>query len=353
MFDLTDCGVGPIAPLNESFREKAQYKLDQKTKPLGSLGVVEELALQVSLIQQSLSPSLQNPHALIFAGDHGICDEGISAFPQAVTPQMVTNFLAGGAAVSVLAAQNNISLKVIDAGVIGSFEMHTNLLNKKIAEGTRNFALEPAMTLAQAVQALTAGAQVVQSVFDAGCNVVLMGEMGIGNTTSAAALMHWLTKHPVELCVGAGTGLAQQGIDHKATVIKKAITLHCLQLNTPLAVLATLGGFEIAMLAGAYLKAASLGMTILVDGFICTAALAMAVQFNNKVLAYCVFTHGSAEQGHSLLLDFLKAKPLLSLNMRLGEGSGAALAYPLLVSALAIFNYMASFDEAGVSESNV
>ncbi|WP_082354086.1 nicotinate-nucleotide--dimethylbenzimidazole phosphoribosyltransferase [Marinagarivorans algicola] len=352
MFDLAQCGIGVIAPLDESFRERVQYTLDHKTKPVGSLGVVEELALHISLIQKTLTPSLQKPHALIFAGDHGICDEGISAFPQAVTSQMVTNFLAGGAAISVLAQQNNMALNVIDAGVIGEFESHPKLINKKIAPGTKNFACEPAMSLVQAQQAIAAGADVVQSVFTQGCNTVLMGEMGIGNTTCAAALMHWITEQPIEQCVGAGTGLALHGVQHKAAVIKAAMVLHRPQLITPLHALATLGGFEIAMLVGAYLKAASLGMTILVDGFICTAALAIASQMNKQVLAYCIFTHSSAEQGHVLLLQYLKAKPLLNLNMRLGEGSGAAMAYPLLASAVAILNTMASFDEAGVSGKN-
>ena len=344
-----------IDPVREAIRASIQHKLNNKTKPLGSLGDVEHIALRIGMIQNTLIPTLTLPHAFIFAGDHGICDEGVSAFPQAVTQQMVANFLAGGAAISVLAQQHNIALGIVDAGINADVSGLDGLQQRKVGFGTRNFSQDLAMQANHVDQAISAGADVVAHASSDGCNVVLLGEMGIGNTTSAAVLTHLITGAELGECVGAGTGLDAQGILHKIKVIEKALTHHEALLpeakSDGALLLSIFGGYEIAMMVGAYLEAASRKMVILVDGFIGTAALAVARLINPLVIEYCIFSHGSAEQGHGVLLRYLQRKPILSLGMRLGEGSGSAMAYPLLVSAVNLLNQMASFSEAGVSES--
>ena len=337
-------------PLIETTRDSAfagllDAAINNKTKPLGSLGMLESLARRIGLIQRSLRPSLSQPAMLVFAGDHGVVAENISAFPQSVTWQMVENFLAKGAAINVFAAQHGFSLQVIDCGVIHEFGSRPGLVNKKIAAGTRNFAQQPAMTAEQCQQALQQGAELVSALPG---NVLGFGEMGIGNTTSAAALMHKLTGIAVADCVGAGTGLTSEGILHKQHVIEQAVALHA--VSTPLDVLATFGGFEIATMVGAMLKAASLRKVLLIDGFICTSALLVASKLQPAVLDYCVFAHCSDESGHKFMLQYLQAQPLLQLNLRLGEGTGCALAYPLVQSAVNFLCDMATFESAQVSE---
>lgn len=327
-------------------------KINQKTKPLGALGFLEDLALQLGLIQESLSPRLIQPTILVFAGDHGITNSGVSAYPQAVTAQMVQNFLQGGAAINVFTSQHAMSLYVIDSGVNADFSDAPNLIRAKIAHGTQNFLHEPAMTQAQCMAALTKGTEIAESIIDQGCNVLGLGEMGIGNTASASCLMALLCNLPIELCAGRGTGLNDTGLAKKIQTLKAALEKHNMDRKDPLAVLATFGGFEIAMMVGAMLKAAEKKCVILIDGFICTAALLVAHRLHPHVLDYCVFSHCSDEAGHKNMLDFLNAKPLLQLGLRLGEGSGAALAYPLLVSAVNFINEMASFAEAHVSQAN-
>jgi nicotinate-nucleotide--dimethylbenzimidazole phosphoribosyltransferase len=286
---------------------------------------------------------------IVFAGDHGVVAEGVSAFPQEVTIQMVLNFLAGGAAVSVFARQHQMELYVVDAGVKGDFPDHERLLKHKIAPGTRNFRHEPAMTPKQCEQAIATGAQIVKQCQQAGCNVIVFGEMGIGNTTSAAALLSVVGDLPPEVCTGRGTGLDDAGLARKTQVIADAIAYHAI-VPEPLTALTTFGGFEIAMMCGAFLQAAQEKMVILVDGFIVSSALLAASKMNSAVLDYCIFCHISAESGHRKMLEVLKVEPLLDMNFRLGEGSGAVVAYPLVESAVCFLNDMASFASAGVSE---
>ncbi len=325
-----------------------QAKIDQKTKPLGALGRLELLALQVGLIQNSLSPRLIKPVVMVFAGDHGVVESGVSPYPQAVTRQMVMNFLAGGAAVNVFARQHGMRVRVIDAGVNHVFDPHPGLVDAKVAMGTRNFALEAAMTPHQCELALAQGAKLAAGEAAAGSNVMIFGEMGIGNTSSAAALMSVLCRLPVRVCVGRGTGLDDEGLQRKISVIEDALACHQ-GGDSPLAVLAALGGFEIAMMAGAMLAAAERRTLILVDGFIATSALLVAARLEPEILHYCVFSHCSDEAGHGLLLEQLGAEPLLRLGMRLGEGTGAVMAYPLLQAAVNFLEEMASFESAQVS----
>jgi len=336
-----------IQPLSQALAPALQAKIDQKTKPLGALGQLEALALQIGLIQNSLSPSLTKPCIIVFAGDHGVAAAGVSAYPQAVTAQMVANFASGGAAINVFARQHQIDLLIVDAGVNADLSAMPGLIDAGIGKGTANFLEQPAMTREQCAMALAKGAELVLKQRDQGCNCIGFGEMGIGNTSSAALIMHCLTGLPLENCVGRGTGLDDAQLRHKVSILQQALTRHP-GLSDPSEVLATFGGFEIAMMTGAYLKAAELSMLILVDGFIAGSALLAAAGLRPAVLDYCVFSHMSGEQGHRALLDHLHARPLLNLDMRLGEGSGIALAYPLLLSAVVFLNEMATFAEAGV-----
>lgn len=340
----------PITPIDRSRQAEFQQVIDHKTKPPGALGQLEELALQIALIQQTATPTLTAPHLLVFAADHGITAERVSAYPPAVTHQMVLNFLAGGAAVNVFCRQNGLQLVVCDVGVTDSFDQNaTGFVKYKVAPGTRNMRREPAMLPHECEAAMDAGSTLVEGVAHRGCNVVGFGEMGIGNSSSAALLMHRLTGLPLIHCVGRGTGLDDRGLAHKLAVLHAASELHA-TAKTPLDLLTTMGGFEIAAITGGMLRAAENGMVILVDGFIATAALLVAQAIDPAVLDYCVFCHQSDEAGHRFMLETLNAVPLLQLSMRLGEGSGCALAYPLLQSAVAMLSEMASFASAGVSE---
>jgi len=314
------------------------------------LGALERVALKIGRIQHTLSPQLKQPTMLVFAGDHGIAREGVSPYPQEVTYQMVFNFLAGGAAINVFCRQNGISIKVVDAGVNFDFAPHPDLINAKIAPGTQSYLHGPAMSNVQGEAALAKGAELVQAAFDGGCNIIGFGEMGIGNTSSAAVLLSLLGGVPIEECVGRGTGLDDPGLARKKEILAQAIKNNPVDTSSALAVLATFGGFEIAMMAGAMLKAAELKMIVLVDGFITSAALLAARAFNPHVLDYCIFTHQSHERGHQKMLACLGAEPLVNLEMRLGEGSGAAVVYPLIMAAVNFLNEMASFESANVSQ---
>lgn len=320
--------------------------IDNKTKPLGSLGRLETLARQIGLIQATTTPTIIAPAILVFAADHGVVAEGVSAFPQEVTWQMVENFLAGGAAINVFARQNGCAIHIVDAGVNHVFGKRAGLIDRKLALGTRNFAVEPAMSPDQCADALGHGMALVR---DLPGNVVGFGEMGIGNTTAAAALMHKLTGAAAGDCVGAGTGLSPEGVRRKQAVIEAAVCKHA-DAIAPLEVLATFGGFEIAMMAGAMLQAARMRKLLLIDGFIVTSALLVAARLQPAILDYCVFAHCSDEHGHRLMLEHLKATPLLHLDLRLGEGTGSALSLPLLHAAVNFLNGMATFSSAQVSE---
>jgi nicotinate-nucleotide--dimethylbenzimidazole phosphoribosyltransferase len=336
-----------ICSRSETLGSLLQAKIDQKTKPLGALGQLESLGLQIGLCQNTLTPHLNKPCIIIFAGDHGIVESGVSAYPQTVTAQMVANFLSGGAAISVFARQHKLELLIVDAGVNADLTSHPGLIDAKIGKGTKNFLTQSAMTIDACTEAIQAGAERVFQQHDDGCNCIGFGEMGIGNTSSAAMLMHCLTAMPLAQCVGRGTGLNDDQLHNKVGILQQALKQHK-GITEPLDVLATFGGFEIAMMVGAYLKAAELGMLIMVDGFIASTALLVAYKLHPQVLDYCVFSHVSSEQGHQALLDQLNAKALLKLDLRLGEGSGIALAYPLLQSAVIFLNEMATFAEAGV-----
>lgn len=343
-----------VAPLDRTLTAALQHKIDTKTKPLGALGRLESLALQLGLIQNTLSPQVANPHILVCAGDHGAAKAGVSAYPQEVTWQMVENFLAGGAAINVLARHANAQLVVADAGVAHDFApdgtARPNLLDAKVGQGTASYLDGAAMTEDDCRLAIAHGVAAVRSIAATGCNVIGFGEMGIGNTASASLITHCLTGIPLDDCVGRGTGLDDDGLARKRELLGVALERWTLRSDDPLAVLARFGGYEIAMLTGAMLTAAQMRMTLLIDGFIVTAALLAAQRMAPQVIDYCVFSHRSQEAGHRLQLDHLEAKPLLDFDMRLGEGSGAALALPLLNAACAFLNEMASFESAGVSE---
>ena len=338
---------------NNELYQQLQQIVDQKTKPLGALGRLETLAVQLGLIQGTTTPQITQPQIRVFAADHGLTKHGTSAYPSAVTAQMVYNFLQGGAAINVLARQHDIELKVVDAGVDADFanspfKDHAQLLDYKVRHGSRDALSEPAMTAEECLAALENGMDVVKSM--AG-NLLIVGEMGIGNTSAASLLLARLGDIPLDECIGRGTGLDDAGLKHKASILTQVLARHS-EAQTPFDILAALGGLEIAMMAGALMQAASERRILLIDGFIASSALLVAERLAPGVAQYAVFAHHSVEPGHTHLLKLLNAEPLLNMGMRLGEGSGAALAYPLLQSACAIINEMASFNDAGISGQN-
>ncbi len=337
-----------IRPISSHLAEPLQQKLDSGAKIVGSLGVLEELALKIGCIQNSLNPSLNKPTMLLFAGDHGIVEEGVSPSPQEVTYQMVMNFLQGGAAINVLTNQHNIDLKIIDAGVIHDFKSYPNLIKAKIAKGTKSFIHGPAMTKEQCTHAIAIAADIIENIHKKGCNIVGFGEMGIGNTSASSVLMNIISGIPLEKCVGKGGGLNESGVERKIEILTQAIANNPIDKDDPLDILSTFSGFEHAMIVGSMLKAAELGMILLIDGFIAGSALMVAHKFNKNILDYCIFAHQSSEKGHDLMLKYFDAKPLLDLRMHLGEGTGAAVAYPLLESAVNLLNEMATFEQAKV-----
>ena len=342
-----------IAAPDAAILPALQRKIDHKTKPLGALGQLEQVALRLGRMQQTLTPALTQPHILVFAGDHGAAKVGVSAFPQDVTWQMVENFLAGGAAINVFARHNGLSIQVIDCGVAHDFGVRDGLVDAKQGPGTANYVVEPAMSAEACAAALARGRALAHELADAGCNVVGFGEMGIGNTASASLITHALTGTPLVDCIGRGTGLDDAGLTRKRELLTQAVARAALPANAPAErVLAEFGGFEIVTMAGAMLGAAERGMTLLVDGFIVTSALLAASRLAPEVVDYCIFCHRSAEPGHLAQLDALGADPLLDLGLRLGEGTGAALAWPLVQAAAAFLNEMASFESAGVSEKS-
>lgn len=336
----------------EEIRSAVQERLDKKTKPVGSLGKLEEIALRVAVAQKTLHPRLENPHLVLFAGDHGIADEGVSAYPKAVTAQMVRNFVDGGAAVSVLARQQGLSLVVVDAGVATSLDHLERVVHRKIGLGTKNMLLEPAMSTKEAATAIATGREIVLHIASEGCSVIGFGEMGIGNTSSAALLASHFTGHTIVDCVGRGTGLDDEKFERKRRILQEIQTRHALSItNDPLSALSTYGGFEIAMMVGGMLEAAQQNMAVLVDGFICSAAALVAHAIEPSLLTHCIFCHQSSELGHSVILQYLRVEALLNLNMRLGEGSGVAVAYPIIESSIRLLDEMATFSEAGVSQA--
>ena len=334
---------------DQSRKAAIQHKIDNKTKPVGSLGQLEQLAMQIALTQKSDQLSINNPTMLVFAGDHGIASQGVSIAPSEVTTQMVATFLNGGAGINCFCSSSDMSLKVIDAGIKQELPDSPKLIKQRLGHGTNDFSTTAAMSLETAEQGLLFGAKQVEILASEGCNTVGFGEMGIGNTSATSAIMCALYSMTAEDCVGRGTGITDEQITRKRQLINQALTLHKDQFTSPLNILATVGGYEIAQITGGMLKAAEQEMLILVDGFIATAAAALATKMVPATRDYLVFCHHSEEQGHKLILSKLDAKPLLDLGLRLGEGTGAALALPIIRAACNFYNNMASFDEAGVT----
>ena len=330
-----------------ALQQQLQQLLDNKTKPLGALGRLESLSLQIGMIQGSTRPRIEQPQIRVFAADHGLTKHGISAYPSAVTAQMVLNFLQGGAAINVLARQHDIELKVVDAGVASDLTSHSQLLDYKVRHGSRDALTGPAMTEEECLLALQHGMTVAEQLEG---DLLIAGEMGIGNTSAASLLLARLGDIPIAECIGRGTGLDDAGLQHKHGVLSQVLVRHS-EAISPLSALAALGGLEIAMMAGAFIQSASERRILLIDGFIASIALLVADRLAPGVRQFAVFAHHSVEPGHAHLLNLLDAEPLLDWQLRLGEGSGAALAYPLLQSACAILNEMASFSDAGVSEA--
>lgn len=344
-----------IPPLDRSLAGALQARLDSRTKPPGSLGQLEAIALQAGLVFNTTTPQLRAPRVVVFAGDHGAALEGVSAFPQAVTQQMVMNFLRGGAAINVLARQAALAMTVVDAGVVGDFPApprgsDVEWVAAKIAPGTDNFIERAAMSRSQCIAAVVRGAGLVRGWHAAGCNAIAFGEMGIGNTASASLLTQAITGVPLADVVGRGTGLDDAGLARKRALLARAQARVAGRQMVPLDLLAEFGGYEIAMMVGGFIAAAQSRMLVVVDGFIVTAALLVAHALSPNVRDYCVFAHRSGEAGHIVQLRHLGAPVLLDAGMRLGEGSGAALAFPIVRAALALMNDMAGFADAGISE---
>jgi len=324
-------------------------KINNLTKPKGSLGRLEEIALQIGWIQQSLSPELSRPFNVIFAADHGISDEGVSKSPKEVTRQVIHNFLNGGAGICFLARQHDIELKIVDSGVDFDFPPIPQLINKKIRKGTRNYLYEPALTHEEMELALAYGADVVSDCYKEGSNIISFGEMGIGNTATSSMWMTCLTDIPLPECVGAGSGLDDEGVRHKCNILQKALDNYRGNRSVK-DVLTHFGGLEMVMAVGGMLRAAELKMIVLVDGFIMTNCVLAASRLYPEILSYCIFGHCGDEAGHKRLLDILNAKPLLNLGLRLGEGSGALCAYPIIESAVRMINEMHSFKQASITK---
>lgn len=337
----------PAKLIDQADLDSARSHQLQLTKPPGSLGQLEDIAISFCGWKKSLTPSCKHIQIAVFAADHGVCAQGVSAFPQQVTAQMVHNFTSGGAAISILAKQLEAEFEVINLGLISVIDDTDGLLNTPLMAGTNDFTQQPAMSRETLLAALAAGARQLNSATD----LFIGGDMGIGNTSSASAIYSILLKQPPELTVGPGTGVDKDGLARKRKAIYQALNRHGEQMKTPLDILECVGGLEIAGLVGAYIACAQAGVPILVDGFITTAAALLACQINPSVRSWMMFSHKSAEPAHTLALDSLEAQPMLDLQMRLGEGSGAAVATPLILSALALHNNMATFTSAGVSES--
>lgn len=331
------------------FTTLLQEKIDSKTKPIGALGVLETLALQMGHVFETLNPKIKSPNIVVFAADHGIANHGVSAYPQDVTRQMVANFLEEGAAINVFCKQNDITLSIVDAGVNYDFPTNAKLINAKIAKGTQSFLHAPAMSETELQLCFEKGKSIVNAIAETGSNCIGFGEMGIGNTSTAAVLMSLLTGFPIEECVGKGTGVEDEKLIQKQNILKKAIENYSGQTEMQQQ-LAYFGGFEIIQMAGGMLAAYDRKMLILVDGFICSVAYLIASKINPNIKRNAFFCHVSAEQAHQKLLNYLEAKPILNLDLRLGEGTGCAIALPILKSAEAFLNEMATFENAGVSK---
>ncbi len=334
---------------DESLREALIDKINNLTKPKGSLGVLEDLALQIGLIQQTLSPTLSHPHNVLFAADHGIVEEGVSKSPKEITWQQLSNFLHGGAGVNFLCRQHGFKLVLVDSGVDYDLPYEKGIINCSVGRGTRSFLKGPAMSMEEMELCLERGAKITDMIHADGCNVVSFGEMGIGNTSPSSIWMHLLTGISLEQCVGAGSGLDSEGIRHKYNVLKQSVD-HYAGDGSAKDIIAWFGGYEMAMAIGGMLRAAELKMIILVDGFIMTNCMLAASKLHPEVLSYAIFGHQGDETGHKLVLDAMKVHPLLNLGLRLGEGTGAICAYPIVVSSVNMMNEMDNFAHASITK---
>jgi nicotinate-nucleotide--dimethylbenzimidazole phosphoribosyltransferase len=339
-----------IKPLDEEAMAQAKARQDRLTKPLGSLGQLEELSIQLAGIQGKAIPQIRHKVIITMASDHGVVAEGVSAYPQEVTAQMVRNFLRGGAAINVMARQIGARIVVVDMGVATKLETHPQLLSRKIARGTRNMAVGPAMTEAEAITAIETGMEIINGETARGLDIVGTGDMGIGNTTASSAICSVMTGKPVAEVTGRGTGLSEPQLKHKVQVIEKALAVNQPNPAQPLSVLAKVGGFEIAGLVGVMLRAAAHRIPVVIDGFISGAAALLATALVPSLRYFLIAAHLSVEPGHRLVLEHLRLRPLLDLDMRLGEGTGAALGIFLAETAARLLAEMATFGEAGVSE---
>ena len=337
---------------DESLRDAIKDKIDNLNKPKGSLGLLETLAEQICLIQQTLTPTLQHPSHLLFGGDHGIEREGVSVSPRDVTWQQMINFTRGGGGVNMFCRQHGFTLYIIDMGVDHDLTAYTDILNRKIAHGTKNFLYEPAMTEAQFNQAIETGCELVDRCHQDGCNIICMGEMGIANTSPSSIWMHLFGSIPLDECIGAGAGLNNPGLQHKREVLHEAVAHYIAHSDkeNKLEPLLYFAGFEMAGAIGAMLRAAELKMTVMVDGFIMSACMLAASQLYPEVLRYAVFGHCGDESGHKRMLGLMHATPLLQLGMRLGEGTGALCAYPIIESAVRMVNEMNNFKNAHITK---
>ena len=334
---------------DESIRAALTDKINNLTKPKGSLGMLEELALQIGLIQQTLSPTLRHPQNIIFAADHGIVEEGVSLSPKEITWQQISNFLHGGAGVNFLCRQHGLVLKIVDAGVDYDLPYEKGIINMKVRKSSRNYLHEAAMTEEEMEQCMERGAEVVRLCHNEGSNILSFGEMGIGNTSSSSLWMSYFADIPLEQCVGAGSGLDHMGIRHKYEVLKQSMDNY--KGNGSVRdIMRHFGGLEMVMAVGAMLQAAELKMIILVDGFIMSNCLLAASMLHPEVKDYAIFGHCGDETGHRLVLDSLHAKPLLNLDLRLGEGTGAICAYPIVDSAVRMINEMDNFAHASITK---
>jgi len=342
--------IGKIEPLDREMMEKAEKRLDNLTKPRGSLGKLEELAKIVVGIKREVSPNLKKKVIFTLAGDHGVAMEGVSAFPQEVTRQMVYNFLEGGAGISVLARHIGAKVVVVDMGIASDLKPHPNLLIKKVNYGTKNMLREPAMTREEAIMSILEGIEIVEEELKTGIDIIGTGDMGIGNTTSSSAIAASVTKAPVERVTGKGTGIDNFKLKHKIDVIRKALETNKPDRDDPIDILSKVGGFEIGGLIGIILAGASHRIPVVIDGFVSGAAALVATKFEKEIKNYLIPSHCSAEAGHGLMLDFLGLKPILNLDLRLGEGTGAALGINIVEASIKILTEMATFQEAGVSE---
>ncbi|MDI3521004.1 MAG: nicotinate-nucleotide--dimethylbenzimidazole phosphoribosyltransferase [Anaerophaga sp.] len=342
---LQNLSIRPVE--NQELRKLLQFNIDQKTKPVGSLGRLEELAMRIGLILQTTTPELKSPVMITVASDHAITEEGVSPVPAEITWQQVKNFLNGGGGIGLFCKQYGFDLVVVDAGVNYDFEPHPGLIDKKVRKATRNFLKEPAMTTDECNKAIQNGRDVVASFANEGSNVIGFGEMGIGNSSPATALLSVFANIPVDECVGPGCGLDSEGVKNKAKVLKMAIDKHGIS-QKPEENLAIYGGLEIATIAGGMLEAANRRMIILVDGFITTSAFMAAYSICPAIRDYAIFAHCSGEPGHKQMLKYIGRRAILDLDMRLGEGTGAALVYPIIQGSVSMLNNMTSFGEAKV-----